>query len=44
MTQKLYATAKNIFHILILHPKKQIFEKNVPFFNAYKVKKYQNNI
>ena len=28
----------NKFQILILHPKKHIFNEKVPFFSAYKVK------
>ena len=35
ITQKLDATAKNRFQILILHPKKHIFrEKNIHFFQS----------
>ena len=34
MTQKLDATVKNRFQILILHLKKHMFHKNTPFLNA----------
>ena len=44
MTKKkvfLVPTAENGFHILNLHPKKYIFEKIYPFFNANLLEKFR---
>ena len=39
--QKLDATAKNRYQILILHLKKHVFQKTKPFLNANLQEKYQ---
>ena len=41
ITQKLDATAKNVFQILILHPIKYIFKEKMYIFYCISSKKYQ---